>query len=57
MTIYELMKQIPEEKRNYIIIIDVPHIQYGDETDAPLINLFIDDINRRIYLEGDFNKK
>ena len=53
MTINSLLKLIPEEKRDYFVLIDIPQVRPGDEGEFPLIEVTIDDINERILLEAD----
>lgn len=53
MTINSLLEQIPEHKRDYFILIDIPQLRAGDEGEFPLIEITIDDYKKQIILEAD----
>lgn len=58
MTINDLLKQIPENKRDYFVVIYLPFDvrQVGIDRDTePLIEITIDDNKKQIILEADTN--
>jgi hypothetical protein len=54
VTINSLLKVIPEDKRDYFVEILIPFCMDSDsEKYYPLIEVIIDDVNKRILLEAD----
>jgi hypothetical protein len=51
VTINDLLKLIPEHKRDYFIVVSLPALPESRE--EPLIEVTIDDVKKHIILEGD----
>lgn len=53
MTFNDLMKLVPEDKRDYLILIYLPHKEDTDE--IPLIEININDDKKQIIFESDWD--